>query len=494
MATRNFVAIDLGAESGRVALGQFDGRGMALSECKRFPNGPIRLRDRLVWDVPGLWRDMTAGLGAATAAAGSPPAAVAIDTWGVDFGFVRPDGQLHGLPVCYRDDRTAGMMEKAFGLMPKAELYRRTGAQFMPFNSLYQMMAIAEERRFDPFANAARLLFVPDLFNSFLCGVEAGEFTVASTSQMLDPHTRNWDRELLATLGVPTGFLPTVRMPGERLGPLLEAVAAETGARGTQCVLTASHDTAAAVVAVPATGHDWCFISSGTWSLMGAEIPAPNTGPEALAENFTNEGGVFGTTRFLKNIMGLWLVQQLRKALAKRGTEIDYAALAAQAAAAAPFAALVDPDHPTFLSPADMGEALSARCVATGQTPPRSAGGLARLCFESLALKYRKTLEGMERVLGRRFGAIHIVGGGSKNSLLCRMTADCCRRPVIAGPAEGTALGNLMMQAHALGELSSLAEIRAVVRASSETADYEPDAVAAAAWDQQYGKFLALPG
>jgi rhamnulokinase len=227
---------------------------------------------------------------------------------------------------------------------------------------------------------------------------------------------------------------------------------------------------------------------------MGAEIPAPETGAAALAENFTNEGGVFGTTRFLKNIMGLWLVQQLRKALAKAGHDLDYAALAAQAAAAPAFAALVDPDHPSFLAPLDMAEALRQRCAATGQRAPATPGGLARLCFESLALKYRTTLEGMERVLGRRFGTIHIVGGGSKNALLCRMTADCCRRPVVAGPAEGTALGNLMMQAHALGDLASLADIRAVVRASSETADYEPDPAAASAWDEQYGKFLALPG
>ncbi len=492
MATRNFVALDLGAESGRTALGQFDGHAMSLTEVRRWANGPVRVRENLVWDIPGLWREMLAGIGAATAAAGSPPAAVGIDTWGVDFGFLRADGQLQGLPVCYRDDRTEGMMERAFEIVPKAEIYRRTGMQFMRFNSLYQLLASAAEKRFDPFAGAARMLFIPDLFNSFLCGEEAAEFTVASTGQMLDPHTRDWDRELLAKLGLPTHLLPPVRAPGGVLGPLLPAVAAETGAHGTRCVLTASHDTAAAVVAVPATGADWCFISSGTWSLMGAEIPAPNTGPEALAENFTNEGGVFGTTRFLKNIMGLWLVQQLRKSLARHGVELDYAALAAQAAAAPAFAALVDPDHGSFLSPADMGAALAARCAATGQRAPATPGGLARLCFESLALKYRLTLAALERVLGRRFGAIHVVGGGAKNALLCRMTADCCQRPVIAGPAEGTALGNLLMQAHAAGELRSLAEIRAVVRASSETVEYEPAPAAAAAWDEQFGKFVQL--
>jgi rhamnulokinase len=489
MATKNYLAIDIGAESGRAVLGKFDGKRFELEEIHRFANGPIRILDTLQWDAPGLYRETLNGI-AQTVRKSGPPVSIGVDAWGVDFGFIGPGGNLVGLPVCYRDPRTEGILEHAYGIVPKDEIYRRTGLQFMRINSLFQLLAVSRETRFDPFAGAARLLFVPDLLNYFLTGVQAAEYTIASTSQMLDARGKDWDRELLERFRLPVGLLAEVRPTGSVLGNLLPAVAADTGATGTVCVATASHDTAAAVAAVPAIGDDWCFISSGTWSLMGAELAEPMITPAALAGNFTNEGGVAGTIRFLKNIMGLWLVQQCRKSFDRRGFKEDYGTLTELAAAAPAFGPIINPDHESLLNPSDMPDAIAAYCTRTGQKPPQQPGHFIRCCLESLALRYRYTLELMEQVLGRKFATIHVVGGGSRNVLLCQMTADCCQRRVVAGPVEGTALGNCLVQAYGRGELGSLAQMREVVRTSSHTVEYLP--TSRDGWDDHYAAFEKL--
>jgi rhamnulokinase len=489
MATKNILAFDLGAESGRATLGRFDGRRIAIEEVHRFANGPVRMRDTLYWAFPRLWQEVLGGLSKATAAYGAP-ASVGVDTWGVDYGFLDEAGDLFRNPICYRDSRTEGMLEAAFAVMPRDEMYGRTGVQFMRLNTLFQLLAERKRRPRDPFHGVSKMLFTPDLINYFLTGRTISEFTIASTSQMLDARTGRWDGELLERLGIPTGMLQEIVPTGTPLGTLLPGVVDETGASETVCIATTGHDTAAAVAAAPAEGDDWAFISSGTWSLMGAELQAPMLSAEALANNFTNEGGVAGTVRFLKNIMGLWLVQQCRKSFEKHGRVADYTNLTQQAADAPAFGPVINPDDDRFLNPPDMPAAIQNFCRQTGQRAPEFPGSLIRTCLESLALRYRWTLEAMESVLGKRFGAIHVVGGGSKNGLLCQMTADCCRRPVIAGPAEATALGNCLVQAIGLGELRSLADVRAVVRASTDTTFFAP--IPDGRWDERYAAFQQL--
>jgi rhamnulokinase len=489
MPTRNLLAFDIGAESGRAILGRFDGRKIAIEEMHRFSNGPVRMRDVLCWPFPKLWQEVLLGLSKTTVASG-PPASVGVDTWGVDYGFLDEAGDLVRLPVCYRDNRTEGMLEAAFQVVPREEMYARTGIQFMRLNTLYQLLSEKRRRPHDPFAGVAKMLFIPDLLNYFLTGKVGAEYSIASTSQMLDARTENWDAQLLERFGLPMNILPEIIRTGTSLGSLLPSVVAESNAKGTVGIATPGHDTAAAVAAVPAVGDDWAYISSGTWSLMGAELSAPMLSPAAMADNFTNEGGVGGTIRFLKNIMGLWLVQQCRKSFEKSGGEGDYSNLTRLAADSTAFGPIVDPDFDGFLNPPDMPSAIQDFCRRTGQAAPSTPGALVRTCLESLALRYRATVESLERVLGRRFNAIHIVGGGSKNALLCQMTADCCRRRVVAGPSEATALGNCLVQALGLGELQSLADVRDVVRNSCETTVYEPKHDGR--WEEWYAAFQQL--
>jgi sugar (pentulose or hexulose) kinase len=491
MATKNFLAFDIGAESGRAVLGKFDGRRMTMEVIHRFPNGSVPMNGTLFWDFPRIWQECLAGLTKAVAEHG-PPDGVGVDTWGVDYGFLDQWGHLARLPVCYRDARTEGILERAYAVVDRTEIYRRTGLQLMRLNTLFQLIAECEVRQARAFDGVSKLLFTPDLINYFLTGTMGAEYTIASTSQMLEVHTKTWDHDLLERFQIPSSILPDIIATGTNLGALSGAVVKETGAQGTVCIASAGHDTAAAVAAVPASGQDWCFISSGTWSLMGAEITEPVVTAETLAANFTNEGGVSGTIRFLKNIMGLWLVQQCKRSFARSGTDADYATLTRQAADADPFGPVIDPDADQFLSPSDMPTAVRDFCTKTGQKAPERNGAIVRCCLESLACRYRWTLEKMERLLGRSFSTIHIVGGGSQNELLCQMTADCCRRPVVAGPSECTALGNLLVQAMGMGELHSLREIRTVVRASTDTVFYQP--TPESRWDDLYTRFLTLAG
>lgn len=489
MATLNFLAIDLGAESGRTVVGRFDGARLELAETHRFPNEPVQVLDTLFWDPLGLWQHIKRGIAESVKAAG-PPASIGVDTWGVDFALIGRDGALAGNPVHYRDRRTDGMLEFAFQRVPRHDLYRVTGLQFMQFNTLYQLLAIACRAHGDPFAGVDKLLFMPDLFNYFLTGAKATEYTIASTSQMLDAHTREWSQPLLEAFGVPLEILPDECRTGTRLGRLLESVARATGAGSAEVRMTASHDTAAAIAAVPAEGDDWCYISSGTWSLMGAEVEEPIIADESLAANFTNEGGVGGSIRFLKNVMGLWLVQQCRRSFERAGRSYDYAVLTEHAAAARPFGPVIDPDDYAFLNPDDMPTAIVNYCTTTGQAVPADDGAVIRCCLESLALRYRWVLETMERMLGKTIRTIHIVGGGSQNELLCQMTADCCKRLVVTGPVEATAAGNCLVQGLGHGTLGSLADIRAVVRSSFTLRHYEPKPDSR--WDESYARFQRL--
>jgi rhamnulokinase len=471
-AAQKILAFDLGAESGRGILGLFDGGRLRLEVVHRFPNGPVRTLDSLHWDVLRLHSEILAGLRKCAADYGGVDS-VGVDTWGVDFALLGRGGTLLGNPRHYRDPHTEGIMEAAFARLSRAELYRRTGLQFMRFNSLFQLLALQRDR--SPLLDAAEsLLFMPDLFHYFLSGMKVNEYTDASTSQMLDPTARSWASDVLRTFELPARLPGTLTPPGTLLGPLRPSVAAETGVAPIPVVAPATHDTAAAVAAVPAGAGSWAYISSGTWSLMGIELWTPLLGDDALAANFTNEGGVGGTVRFLKNVMGLWLVQECRRIREREGKSYDYGELTRLAEAAPAFVSLVDPDDATFLLPASMPVAVGEFCRKHGQPAPANDAALVRCCLESLALKYRWVLEKLETLSGQRIDAIHIVGGGSQNALLCQFTADACGRPVIAGPVEATAIGNILTQALGLRLLGSLAEAREVVRRSFEVVTFEP--------------------
>jgi rhamnulokinase len=486
-ATRKLLAIDLGAESGRGVLGLFDGQRIQIEVVHRFPNGPVQTLDTMHWDVLRLHAEVLTALRTCAGKVGSIDG-VGVDTWGVDFALLGRGDILLGNPRHYRDPHTEGVME-AFQNVQKAEIYRRTGLQFMRINSLYQLLALQRDR--SPLLDMAEtLLFMPDLFHYFLTGIKVNEFTDASTSQMLDPHTRTWAYDLAGKFGLPAKMLGTIVQPGTVLGPLRTGVATDTGLTSAPVIAPATHDTGSAVAAVPARGDSWAFISSGTWSLLGTELPQPLVTDAALAANFTNEGGVAGTTRLLKNIMGLWLVQECRRSWEKAGKSYAYDELVRLAEAAPAFTSLVDPDDPAFLLPPNMPAAIAEFCRKTGQPVPNEPGAVVRCCLESLALKYRWVLEKLEGLIGKRLDAIHVVGGGCQNALLCQWTADAASRPVLAGPVEATALGNVLVQMLGLGLLGSLANGREVVRRSVEVTTYEPRA--GERWDEQYGRFANL--
>lgn len=484
------LAVDLGAESGRVHLGRFDGERITLDEAHRFPNRPVLLPDGLHWDVLALFGDLLAGLTAAAARAPSPPRSVAVDAWGGDFGLLDRAGALVGNPYHYRDARTAGILDRLLARVSWREIYQATGIQMMPINALGQLLSMVET---PPLAIAERLLLIPDLLAYWLGGVAANERTNASTTQLYDPVRRAWAWRLIERLDLPDRLfrLPLLD-PGTTLGPLRSAVATATRLPpGCAVVAVGSHDTASAVAAVPATGDDWAYISSGTWSLVGVEAAAPLLTELAMALNLTNEIGLCDTVRLLKNVMGLWLLQECRRTWAAVGSSHSYEDLMRLAEEATPFGPLVDPDHPSLLPPGDMPARLRALCRQSGQPPPVATGVVVRCVLESLALKYRWVIERIVAVTGRPIATIHIIGGGARNTLLCQLTADATGRRVVAGPVEATAIGNLLGQALAFGEVGTLAEMRAVVHQSIVPVVYEP-AGSAAAWDDAYGRLSRL--
>jgi rhamnulokinase len=492
MAERCYLAVDLGAESGRVVAGLFDGTRLRLEEIHRFANAAVPVADSLRWDVLRLWAEVQSGLAKAAQSFGNDAVSVGVDTWGVDYVLLARGGEMLGQPFHYRDPRTSGVMERAFSRVPRKEIFASTGLQFMPINTLYQLIAMHET---NPalLAQAERFLMMPDLFHWLLCGSQVVEFTNATTSQCLDATTREWAWDLLRSFGLPTQMFPEVVPPGTKLGKLRSSLAERCRLPRIEVVTPATHDTGSAVAAVPTDKSGtagWAYISSGTWSLMGLELPGPTLTPRALALNVTNEGGIDGTYRLLKNIMGLWLVQECRRAFERNGKSLNYAELTHLAAEARPFCSLVDPDAPAFLAPADMPAEMSKWCAARGRPAPASEGEFVRTALESLALKYRMVLAGLEELSGSKVEVIHIVGGGSQNELLNQFAANACGLPVVAGPVEATALGNVLVQARTSGALSTLAEMRQVVRASSALKHYEPRD--RAHWTDAYGRFREL--
>ncbi|MDO8589029.1 MAG: rhamnulokinase family protein [Armatimonadota bacterium] len=468
-----FLAFDLGAESGRGVVGLLDGPTLRLEEVHRFPNEPIRLNDGLHWDILRLLHEIKRGFRACAQAHGTDISGVGVDTWGVDFGLLDRDGGLLGNPYHYRDDRTNGMLEEAFKRVPRSEIYERTGIQFMRLNTLYQLLAMALSK--SPLLEVAdTLLFTPDLFNYWFTGEKLSEYTISTTSQFYDPREDDWSRPLLQQLGIPTCFLPNVVRPGHVIAPLRQSFAEEVGLPQIPVIAPAAHDTGCAVAAVPATGKDHAYLSCGTWALIGVELEKPLISEKALELNFTNEGGVFDTIRFLKNMAGLWLVQECRRHWAREREELSYSELTEMASASEPFAYLVDPDDPVFLSPGDMPARIIEFCRNIGAGEPQTKAEIIRCALDSIALKYRNVLSSLEALLGKRLEPIHIVGGGTQNRLLCQLTADVTGRTVVAGPVEATAIGNILMQAIARGEIGSLAEGREIVRNSFPMVTYEP--------------------
>jgi rhamnulokinase len=485
MSAKRILAFDLGAESGRAVLGTFDVAKLELDVVHRFPNGGVRVLDALYWDPLRLFEEMKQSLRLCAAKHGGVDS-LGIDTWGVDFAILGRNDELLGNPRHYRDPHTEAIMDEAFRRVPRAEVFRHTGIQFMRLNSLFQLLAMQRDRS-AILENAESFLMMPDLFHFWLTGVKANEFTNATTTQCLDPNALTWAVPLLERFGLPVRIFQRVVPPGSRLGSLRDSVAKETGLSRTPVILPATHDTGSAVAAVPAEGSSWCYLSSGTWSLMGVEIPKPIIDERTLRYNLTNEGGVNGTIRLLKNIMGLWLVQECRRAWERAGTMPTYEELTRLAEQATPFVSVVDPDDPAFILPASMPNAIAEFCMRTGQPAPAELGAVIRCCLESLALRYRWVLERLEELVGRRLEVIHVVGGGSQNRLLNQFTADCCNRVVLAGPVEATAIGNLLVQALGLGLVNSLAKARQVVRCSFDVERYEPRQPER--WGEVWGRF-----
>jgi len=462
----HILAIDLGAESGRALVGSFDGSRLSLTTAHRFANVPVRLGGTLYWDFPRLFGDVLDGVRAALQH--GQLASLGVDSWGVDFGLLDARGRLLGNPVHYRDSRTQGMLDRASELVGKQRIYAETGIQLLPINTLYQLVSMVEanDRQLQL---ADQLLMIPDLIHHFLCDSQVGEYTNATTTQCFDVAHGTWATSLLSDLGIPPRLFPEVVQPGTRLGTLRADVAGDVG--GDLIVIApATHDTASAVAGTPLDRHT-AFLSSGTWSLVGVELPGPVITDAAREGNLTNEGGVAGTVRLLKNVMGLWLVQEARRAL---GSTTSYEELTHQAAGAPAFTAFVDPDDERFLRPGNLPSNVRAFCAETGQAAPADGASLVRVLLESLALKYAVVLRQVEAVCGTALEAIHVVGGGANNALLCQLTANASGLPVLAGPAEATSLGNLVVQAIALGELASIAEARAMVAASFAPRRYEP--------------------
>lgn len=492
MATRTMAramaAVDLGAESGRVMLARFDGQRLSLREAHRFPNRPVMIRGHRFWNIAGLWDETLTGLRKARREAGALDS-VSIDTWGVDYGLVDAQGLLCSQPYHYRDHRTDGMMERIFAHAPRETIYARTGIQFMPINTLVQLYAHQQQQPGD-LERAHRLLLIPDLLHSWLSGELVSERSNATTTQCWDPVAGRWATELLDTLGIPTAMLPPVVEPGTVLGEALPELRAELGA--ARVIASATHDTGSAIAAAPvARADNWAYISSGTWSLVGAELQRPIMTAEAGRANWTNEGGVFGTTRFLKNVMGLWLLQECLRVWAGEQRAMDYDTLLASADDVPAHAALIDPDDARFLAPGYMPDAINSYLREHGQQPLQSDAAFARCIMESLVLRYCEALRQLERLAGITISVVHMVGGGARNVRMNQWLADALGIPVVAGPPEATALGNALMQLVGLGEMHTLAEIRAIAQ-RVPTHAFEPRTAHRAAWDEVAARFASL--
>ena len=487
MKRNAYLAFDLGAESGRAVVGHLQSGVLTVAEVHRFANTPIADGQSLRWDVYGLWSEMR---GALSKIEGGVLTGIGVDTWGVDYALLGSQGQLLGNPYHYRDPRNVAAMAEALRIVPKQDIYAKTGVQFMPINTLYQLFA-AKTHTPKLLASADRFVMMPDLFNFWLTGRAVCEFTNATTTQLVDAIERRWLTDLMERFGLPSRIASPLVEPGSIIGPLLGAVGARDTLTGTPVIASASHDTASAVAAITARDNT-AFLSSGTWSLLGMEVDAPVLTPQAMQLNFSNEGGVSRTTRLLKNVMGLWMLQRCRQSWAGQGRLFEYAELMDAAGGEPGFRHLVDPDDGSFLLPDDMPAAIDRFCVRTDQPTPSGPNGYTRAVLESLALKYRLVIRDLEAVTGRHIEQLRVIGGGSKNRLLNQFTADATGIRVVAGPAEATAIGNIVVQILATGEASTLAEARAIIDRSFPAETFEPRDTET--WNNHAGRFQQYCG
>ncbi len=485
-----FLAFDFGASSGRAMLATFDGEKITLEEKHRFSNDPVNINGDLHWDVLRLFFEIKQGILKCANSGDRDIDCIGIDTWAVDYGLLDKNDKLLGNPYHYRDTRTEGMYDEAFKLVPKKEIYKETGIAFNWFNTIFQLLA-AKLSGDTALKEAKTLLMMPDLFNFFLTGVKKTEYTNASTTQLYNSEKYEWSYDMMDKLGIPKDIFTEVIEPGSIVGKVKPELAEELGIAEVPVIAVASHDTGSAVASVPVPNQDdFIYISSGTWSLMGVELKKPNTGDMALEHNFTNEGGVEKTIRFLKNIMGLWLIQESRRQWAREGEELSFDELERQANEAKPFASLIDPDYPAFQTPGNMPKRIREYCKKTGQTVPETKGAVIRCIAQSLAFRYRATVEGMEEVTGNKYNVVNIVGGGIKDKMICQFTANATKRTVSTGPVEATSIGNVIVQGIAMGAIKDLNEGRQIVKNSFEIKDYIPED--GEAWDAAYEKWQEI--
>lgn len=476
MTRKTVLAVDLGAESGRVMAVHFDGQNLQLEALHRFPNGPVTVRGTLYWDFLRLWGEIQAGIEKGRV---HNPAGIGVDTWGVDFGLLDGNGRLLSNPVCYRDGRTEGMMDAVFNRIPRSEIFATTGIQFARYNTLYQMMSLVESGS-PQLQIADTFLTAPDLLNYWLTGVKVCESSIASTTQMINAQTGSWAKSMLEKLGIPTHIFPEIVPPGTQLGYYQDI----------PVIAPAGHDTGSAVAAMPAQTNNFAYISSGTWSLVGLEVTQPILNEAALAANVTNEGGVYGTYRLLKNVMGLWILQQCRQMWQAQGRPYSYSELVSLAQAAPPLAAFIDPNDARFLPPGDHPQLIQDYCAETGQSVPATVGGIVRCVLESLALKYRQVLETLQDLTQQPIDVLHIGGGGTQNELLNQLTANATGIPVVAGPIEVTVIGNALVQLISLGEIADIAQARQIAADIAELKRYEPQDLGV--WDEVYGRYQKI--
>ncbi len=483
--TNYYLACDLGATSGRLMLGSLGNGTLHLEELHRFNNGPVKVGNSLHWNMAALFNELKIGLKNA-AARKLPIASVSTDSWGVDYILYDAKDRIIEPNFCYRDSRTEQGVKNAKAKVSWEKIYAETGIQFMALNTLYQLAAESSKR----LGKAKKLLLIGDAFNYYCSGIAKHEESLASTSQLYNPRTKTWSKELLSALGLPELLFTPVVPSGTRLGPMKKELADETGLPPIEVIAACSHDTGAAVAAVPGRGQNWAYLSSGTWSLIGVELPAPVITDQGRDLNFTNEVGYGGSIRFLKNIVGMWIVEECRREWGQQGKNYDYKTLDLMTAEAPPLGSLINPNDARFWSPDNMPDKIAAFCQETGQAVPAAPGPMLRCVYESLALVYNRTLKQMEQLIGKKIECLHIVGGGSKNDLLNQFTASALQIPVLAGPKEATALGNIVVQALALGHLKSLEEARQVVRNSSEVTAYQPKETKE--WQEAYQRFASL--
>lgn len=481
------LAFDFGASSGRAILGSFDGDKITLKEIHRFSNDPVKVGNTFYWDVLRLFHEIKQGILKAKLEGGFQ--SIGIDTWGVDFGLIDEKGYLLENPVHYRDERNVGMIEEAEKYMSKDDMYTHTGIQFMDFNTVFQLLSLRKNRP-ELLDRADKMLFMPDLLAYMLTGEKVSEYSIATTSQMVNIKTKTWDTQLLNTLNIPTKILCDIVPAGTKTGMLRKELCEELGIQSVPVIAVCGHDTQSAITAIPGKTDDFAFISSGTWSLFGTELKAPVVNEKAKQFNVTNEGGYDYTTAFLKNICGLWLIQESRRQWIREGNEYSYAQLEKEALKAEPFKCFIDPDAPDFVAMGDMPSRVREFCKKTGQYVPETVGEIMRCIYESLAMKYKNVLHGIEDCTNKKFDKIHVAGGGTKDTFLCSMTASACNRTVYAGPIEATVLGNIAVQFMSQGEIKDIEQARKIIAKGENLKVYEP--IDADKWENAYSDFLKI--